>query len=114
MKMLVAVLNDEKRLDEILLQLQELGIKGATVIDSIGMGGILGIKIPFIKTHQLVQIHKPDNKTIFSVIDDEEILRKAVNMLKERLELGEPGTGFVFVLPVLEVHGTAEISDSQI
>lgn len=113
MKMLVVVLNDENRVDEILLKFEKIGVKGATVIDSIGMGGILGLKIPFVKASQFVQIHKPDNKTIFSVIDDEVMLRQAVDMLKEQLELNKPGTGFVFVVPVLEVYGTAEIKNEN-
>lgn len=110
MKMLVLVLNDENMVDDILLGLKQIGIKGATVIDSIGMGGILGLRIPFFpKSNQFVRIQKPDNKTIFTVIDDDNLLQKAVDMLKAQLQLEKPGTGFMFVVPVLEAYGTAEI-----
>ncbi len=111
MKLLVLILNDEALVDNVLLNYYKIGIKGATVIDSIGMGGILGVKIPFFKSNQFVRIHKPDNKTILSVIDDENILKQAVTMLKKELLLEKPGTGLMFVVPVLEAYGTAKIID---
>ena len=114
MKTLVLVLNDESIVDEILLTFSKIGIKGATVIDSVGMGGILGVKIPFLsKLDNFVTIKKPDNKTIFAVIRDDHILRQAVDTLKEKLKLEKPGTGFMFVIPVLEMYGTAEIHDAD-
>lgn len=112
MKMLVLVLNEEGKVDDVLLSLSKVGVKGATVIDSVGMGSILGVKIPFFKNlDKYVQIQKPDNKTLFTVISDEKILHDAVNMLKEKLSLEKPGTGFMFVVPVLEVYGTSEIME---
>ncbi len=110
MKMLFLILNDESKVDEILLNFQKIGIRGATVIDSIGMGGILGVKIPFMKD-QFVRIEKPDNKTIFSVIEDENILNQAISMLREKLQFEKPGTGFMFVVPVLEAYGMAPKAD---
>jgi nitrogen regulatory protein PII len=114
MKLLVLVLNDESKVDEVLLNLVKTGVKGATVIDSVGMGGILGVKIPFFpKFDNVVRINKPDNKTIFTVITDDEVLRKTVDMLKNTLQLEKPGTGFLFVVPVLEVCGTAQILNEE-
>lgn len=110
MKMLILVLNDEDKVDEVLLLLSKAGVKGATVIDSVGMGGILGVKLPFFsRINNFVQIEKPDNKTIFTVIKDDEVLSQAVRVLKERLFIEKPGTGFMFVVPVLEAYGTCEI-----
>lgn len=112
MKMLVLVLNDEYKVDEVLLSLYKIGVKGATVIDSVGMGGILGVRIPFFRNQDrsYIQIQKPDNKTIFTVIEDD-ILKQAVNTLREKLSLDRPGTGFMFVIPVFEACGTSVISD---
>ena len=110
MKLLVLVLNDEEKVDETLLNLSRIGVRGATVIDSIGMGGVLGVKIPFFrKIEGYVQIDKPDNKTIFTVIYDDAFLPSVVEMLKKTLNLEKPGTGLMFVVPILEVYGTAEI-----
>ncbi len=113
MKLLVLILNDESKVDEVLLLFSELGVKGATVMDSVGMGSILGIKIPFFgKNNDLVQIDKPDNKTIFSVIDNETLLNKVINSVKNKIALDKPGTGFMFVIPVLEVYGTTKIKEN--
>lgn len=114
MKLLVLVLNDEDKVDEVLLNLTKAGVKGATVIDSVGMGGILGVKIPFFpKINNLVQISKPDNKTIFTVINNDSTLKEAVDMLRDTLQLEKPGTGFLFVLPVLEIYGTSGVMDKD-
>jgi nitrogen regulatory protein P-II 1 len=114
MKLLVLVLNDESKVDEVLLNLVKTGVHGATVIDSVGMGAILGVRIPFFpKIDNLVRITKPDNKTIFTVITDDEVLRKTVDMLKTTLQLEKPGTGFLFAVPVSEVYGTAQIFNEE-
>lgn len=110
MKMLALVLNDSDRVDEVLLSLSKIGIVGATVINSVGMGAILGGKVPFFPIHEKhIRVQKPENKTIFTIIDDEVTLRHAVDMLRVTLKLEKPGTGFLFVLPVLEAYGTTEI-----
>lgn len=114
MKMLVFILNDEDKVDEVLLSLSKAGIKSATVLDSVGMGGILGIKLPFFKNQDnLVQIKKPDNKTIFTVTNDDDLLRCAIEMLRKEFLIEKPGTGFLFVVPVLEAYGTAEILNNN-
>lgn len=112
MKLLVLVLNDEDKVDEVLLALAKTGVRGATVIDSVGMGSILGVKIPFFpKFDNIFQISKPDNKTIFTVINNDEILKNAIDLLRSILQLEKPGTGFLFVAPVLEAYGTSELSN---
>lgn len=91
MKMLVLVSNDESKVDGILLGFSKIGVKGATVVDSVGMGDILGVKIPFLSyLYKLVRIQKPDNRTIFAVIHSDEILKQAIDMVKSRLQLKIP------------------------
>ncbi len=46
MQLLVAVINESERLDEILSGFLELGITGATIINSEGMGRVLTHDIP--------------------------------------------------------------------
>lgn len=114
MKLLVLVLNDESLMDEILLGLNTLGIKGATIIDSIGMGSVLGTRLPIYKSiEKYISIEKPNNKTMFTVVNDDELLHESVDFLKMKLDLQKPGTGFMFVLPVLEIYGTAQISEND-
>ena len=42
MKLLVVVLNANDKLEEVLEGLIETGVTGATVVDSVGMGSIIG------------------------------------------------------------------------
>ena len=53
MKLIIFVLNQEERLEEILEAFLELGINGATILDSIGMGRILAHDIPIFAGFQI-------------------------------------------------------------
>jgi len=105
---LFVILNQTDKLDEILESLYELDT-GATTIDSIGMGKVLmehnvdeGI---FSSITKILNEGKPYNKTLISVIKDKEVLDKAVRNIKEILNMKEKkAAGFMFVLPVLEIH----------
>ena len=72
MHLLVAVINQPEKLDEILVGFVELGVRGATVIQSEGMGRVLSHDIPiFAGLQTLISQSRPDNRTIFSVLSDE-------------------------------------------
>ncbi|HHT63337.1 MAG TPA: P-II family nitrogen regulator [Clostridia bacterium] len=114
MNMLVLILEDDDKVDEVLLTMSDLGIRGATLIDSAGMGAILRAQFPF--THEmrnLMQSKKIANKTILTVINNQELLRKTINALKSQLNLDQPGTGIMFVVPVTEVYGIAQQSETE-
>lgn len=112
MNMLVLILNDDDKVDEVLLTMAKLGIRGATLIDSAGMGAILRAKFPFMPDMKnLMQNKKLDNKTILTVINDKELLRHTVSSLRTQLNLDKPGTGIMFVVPVTEIYGTAQQTD---
>lgn len=106
---LFLILNDESKLDTILEGFFELGL-GATVADSKGMGKTLinhDIEIPvFSSLRKLMEGDRPYNKTIISVIRDQEKLEKAKNIVNKELNhLNKPGVGFMFVVPVVECYG---------
>ena len=46
MRLVVCILKDYRRVEEILLGFVELGVTGATVFDARGMGQILGSEVP--------------------------------------------------------------------
>ena len=109
MELLIAVINQEGRLDEILSGFLELGITGATIIDSEGMGHVLSHDIPiFAGLQTLLSRARPQNKTIFSVIDNEEKMEGALALLQEICgDLNDPATGIAFTIPVARVTGLA-------
>jgi len=106
MKLLIVILNKVEKLEEVLEGYLEIGISGATVIDTVGMGHILSEEVPiFAGLRFIFAGAKPHNKTILSVIKDEKE-RAAINLLEKILgDLNQPGTGIVFSIPIDTVEG---------
>jgi nitrogen regulatory protein P-II 1 len=106
MKLLVVILNRVDKLEEVLEGFVEIGITGATIIDSIGMGHVLSEEVPiFLGLRFMFAGAKPHNKTIISVIKDNKE-KPAIKMLNKILgSLNQPGTGIVFTLPIVSVKG---------
>ncbi|GAA0179691.1 hypothetical protein SH2C18_25210 [Clostridium sediminicola] len=112
MQLLVMVLNDVNKIDDLLLEFSKSNINGATVIDSHGMATVL------YETHKdialfgslkmLLNEKRPFNKTIFTILSDVKInialkcIRKVVG------DLNKPNVGIVFTVPVNHVEGIKE------
>ena len=109
MQLLIAVINQEEKLDEILSGLVELGVTGATIINSEGMGRVLSHDIPiFAGLEALASRSRPQNQTIFSVIREDEKVEGVIRLLQEICgNLEDPATGIVFTIPVTRVVGLA-------
>lgn len=110
MNILFLVLNKTEYLDEILDAFVDVGVKGATILDSQGMGSALANTDrngPFFGAlRNLMDNARPFNKTIFTVIEDEEVLERAVKEVKEILGgMEEHGVGLMFTLPLGKVYG---------
>ena len=109
MNVLFLVLNEVEHLDEVLDAFVKVGLKGATILDSQGMASALtngGKSIPFYGSlMHLLDGAKPYNKTIFTVIEDEEKLEKAVAAVKEILgDMKKPGSGLMFSVPIGRIY----------
>ncbi len=109
MQLLVVVLNKVEKLDDLLLELSDNGIRGGTIIDTMGMVKTLAndhSEIPlFGSLKSLLNEDRPINKTIFMVLPDEKIpvamscVRRIVPDLDKRNE------GIMFTLPVNKAEG---------
>jgi nitrogen regulatory protein P-II 1 len=108
-QLLIAVVNQEEKLDAILSGMVELGVTGATIISSEGMGRVLSHDIPiFAGLEALASRSRPQNQTIFSVIREEEKVEGVLKLLKEICgDLESPATGIAFTIPVTRVVGLA-------
>jgi nitrogen regulatory protein PII len=108
MQLLVAVINHEEKLDDILAGFVELGITGATIVGSEGMGHVLSHDVPiFAGVRSLTSRSRPSNQTLFSVIDDDKV-ESAIALIQEVCgTLESPGAGIVFTIPVDRVVGLA-------
>ena len=99
----------EDYLDEILEAFLELDIRGATIVDSVGMGRILAYEIPiFAGLRSIIPGSRPYNKTIFTIIDQDKL--EPLVMAVEQIcgDFSNPGTGIMFTVPVHFVRGLAE------
>ncbi len=106
MKLAILVINKEEELENLLEGLIEIGITGATIVDSIGMGHILSTDVPiFAGLRFMFAGARPYNKTILSIIKEEKVepLKKLVNKTLGPLE--ESGNGILIFIPIDEVVG---------
>ena len=109
MKGLIIVLNKTEYLDDILSIFVNLNVKGATILDSQGMASkivnsdITSIPL-FGSLKMLLKDRHPYNKTIFTVIKNQETLNQVITAVKHLLRNEEkPGVGFMFTVPVDEI-----------
>jgi nitrogen regulatory protein PII len=110
MELLVCVINREEELERVLAGFVELQITGATVISSEGMGRFVSQgELPVLAGLQsVIDAARPQNTTVLSVIADPKKLEAAVAMIEQVCgDLGRPGTGIVFTVPVSRAFGLA-------
>ncbi|NLL05485.1 MAG: hypothetical protein GX270_06800 [Clostridiaceae bacterium] len=106
MKLLFLVLNRVEKLDDILTAFVNNNIKGATVIDSIGMARLLSSKydddeISFLSSLRVfLKPEREKSNVIFTVIQDSQ-LETAVSAIESVVgDLSKEDTGVVFSVPV--------------
>ncbi len=104
MKLLIFILNNTDKLEELMVELSEAGIRGATVIESSGMAQVLTHSkeddplIGYLRS--FLDTSKTTNKTILFVAGDEDIviIRKVIKDVIG--DLSQPQTGIIFTVPV--------------
>jgi nitrogen regulatory protein PII len=106
MKLVMIVLNHTEHLEDLLAGFLEIGVSGATVIDSVGMGRILSHEVPiFAGLRSVFPGSTPSNKTILVVTEDG-LVEDIVAVTRDVCGcFDEPGSGLLFVLPVERVMG---------
>ncbi len=111
-ELLVLVLDDASKIDDILNAWLAVGVSGVTLLDSAGLGHELAqhamrSDVPFIPSlESLLRVREEPSRTLFSVIPDGfdvEALIKATEAITGVLD--EPNTGILFTLPVTRVWG---------
>jgi nitrogen regulatory protein PII len=109
--MVVLVVDNVDDCPAILDAWEEAGVKGATIFPSTGLGrvrraGLLD-NIPLMPSIQdLIEGEEIDHRTVMSVVDSQELVDKMVAIAQDVIgNLENPNTGFLFVLPVLQVYG---------
>ncbi len=106
MQLMVLIIKQTRLLDDILTGFVDIGIRGASVVDSRGMGQILTAEVPiFTGLRDLMPGGNIGNHMIMSVVDDD-IVDMAITLVEEICgNFEEEGTGVFFTLPVSRFHG---------
>ena len=114
MQLLVAVINHEECVEDILSGFVEIGVTGATLVDSRGMGRVLSREVPiFAGVRSLDERSRANNRTIFCVAEEPK-LSAAINVIQEICgSLDRPGRGIVFTVPIARVIGLAPELESE-
>ena len=103
MYLLIVVLNNEELLDDLITGWLDIGISGATVIESTDSLQLISHHIPiFAGFRALTSGGMPHNKTVFTIIRDQEVVDKAVTYLETLCyDTGKPFQGIYVVAPAL-------------
>ncbi len=112
MSMVLFVLHDPEKLQEVLAAWEDCGISGATVLYSTGLGRIrdnegLRDDIPLIPSVSDFFSHPEHHgRTIFTILDDDSIIPGLIAATEQVVgDLSEPNRGILAVLPVSQIKG---------
>lgn len=106
MKLAVIFLNQIEYLEELLSIFLEIGVSGATVLDSIGMGHIISENIPiFAGLRDAFAGSSPGQKIILA-ITEEDMIERMYHALDEvcNAEIDKK-TSFLISLPIDKIYG---------
>lgn len=112
MYMLIMVVDDSTRLNEILRAWKDAGVKGITILESTGVNRVLPrptAEPMFAGFSQIFGSGRVGHNTLFAVIDELEVAEAAVVATEEVLgDLTKPHTGIIFAVPVVKKWGFPE------
>ena len=106
MVLFILFLNKEEYLEDVLTLFVELGISGATVLESVGMGRILSHDVPiFAGFRDLFKVNRPHNRTVLAVIEESMVQNLAKGLETICGSFDEPGAGLFLTVPIDQVWG---------
>lgn len=111
MYVLFIVLNEIEYLQDIITRMREVGLRGATIIESMGSAKIMEndlYTVSFLaRLVDTIEAKSKASRVIFSLIEREEQVQKAMNEVQKILggDLKKPNLGMMFVLPVTHFRG---------
>lgn len=102
MYLLIAVINNEDLLDELLMGWLDIGISGSTVIESTDCLQLISHHVPiFAGFRSLTSGGMPHNKTLITAIENESVLTQATAFLENICrKTRKPHQGVYFVAPL--------------
>lgn len=119
MYLILLVLNDPDRLEDLLIAWEEAGVPSATVLFSTGMGRIRNLEgwrddMPLIPSlRDFYEAPENMNRTIFATADNEAQVDAVVAATYKVVgDLDKSRTGLLLVLPVTRAYGVNKVRDT--
>lgn len=108
MKLMVIILNKIDALEALLEGLSAVGVGGATIIESSGMAMTLSKLDSSVLSSSIRNLFSgdEDNRTIISVIKNDQLDTVRRVVYKTVGDLSKPNTGILFTIPLDFVEGT--------
>ena len=111
-KLIVAILTDLQTCHDVIHLWEELGVPGATILDSIGMRHLKERHahrddLPLIPSlRSMLEQEEYNHRTLFSVVPDEFDVDDLVHRTDGLVgDFEAEHTGLIFIVPVLQVRG---------
>ena len=111
MYMILFVLDDYEKLDDLLDAWENAGVPGVTIFHSYGLGRVrqdgLRDDLPLMPSlENLFEHEEIFSRTLFSVVDNDEIVDRLVEATQQVVgDLANPNSGLLVVLPTTRVYG---------
>ena len=107
MNLVLSVIEDPNIVADVMIELRNSGVNGATVIDSYGMGRILSKAQRDESSKEVVNYvlsqNRPTNRTIFVVVSDEK-LESTLDIFRKNVgDFSTPRTGILFTIKLDKV-----------
>jgi nitrogen regulatory protein PII len=109
--LVVFVLDNADRCQNVLNAWEEAGAMGITILESTGIGRVRrsGIRddLPLMPSlSELLESAETHNRTLFSVVDGLDAAHALVEAAQNTVgDMEEPNSGLIFIAPLVEVYG---------
>ena len=118
MKMILFVLNDPAKVQDLLNAWKEAGADGATVLFSTGMGrisrsAVLRDDLPLMPSlSDFFGGEEQSSRTLFTILKDDTLVTPLIAATRSVVgDLDQPGMGLLVVLPVDQIEGLRKIAN---
>ncbi len=115
MYLLIAIINNEELLDELITGWLDIGVSGSTVIESTDSLQLISHHVPiFAGFRSFTSGGMKHNKTLLTVIESEKLCRSACDFLEVLCrETGVPHQGIYCVVPIIRFNRLGPEIDNQ-
>lgn len=109
--LIVLIVDDTEQCSIILKDWEKAGVLGVTILESTGLGRMrrAGLRddLPLMPSlSDLFESEEMHHRTLFSVVETQDEVDKMVSIAQSVIgNLDDAHTGFLFVVPVLQVYG---------